>query len=379
MQTFKLFLTLLKRNLPSVLTYMGIFIVIAVLLTSSNQDSQEQLYQDKEIPFTVIDNDQSELSESLCGYLAQKNKYVEHSGKLEELQLDMYYRDIYYVLIIPEGFEESVKAGEELALQNYKIVDSAMGYYMDLAVDSYMSNLRACLATGRELTDAIALAEHALEASVEVSLQQETKTQTSGGMQGYYQTLAYIFLAMLLNALGNIMLTLNKEKVRMRANCSSASVTKRNLQVALGTALFGFLVWFLFEVLAGILYAKNETGMTYLLTGLNSLCFVFMAVALSVMVGFVAKKEQILSAIAIIVSLGASFLGGVFVPLSVLGEDILKVAKLLPTYWYVSANNDIVKVTKLSEAGSVFAGMGVQLLFAVAFFTIAMVASKRQR
>ncbi|MBQ9118664.1 MAG: ABC transporter permease [Lachnospiraceae bacterium] len=379
MQTFKLFMTLLKRNLPSVSIYVVIFAIISVVITSSNQSSSAQLYQDEAIPFTVIDEDKSALSEGLREYLAQKNEYVEHSGAVEELQMDMYYRDIYYVLIIPEGFEEGVKAGEEPTLQNYKIKDSSVGYYMDLAVESYMSTLRASLATGVELSEAIATTGEAMQASAEVSMQQKENTSTNSIMQGYFQTLPYILLAMLMNALGNIMISLNREKVRLRANCSSLSMTKRNLQIALGTALFGLMIWVLFEVIALVLYAKQESAITFALTGMNTLCFVLMTVALSVMIGFLAKKEAVLSAVAIIVSLGASFLGGVFVPLEVMGEGIIKVAKFLPTYWYVTANSAIVNVAEFSEAGSAFAGMGIQLLFAAAFFTIAMVASRKQK
>lgn len=379
MQTFKLFMTLLKRNLPSVSIYIVIFGIISVLITSSNQSSEAQLYQDKEIPFTVIDQDNSELSKHLCDYLAEKNEYIESDGELKDLQMDMYYREIYYVLMIPEGFEADVKAGAEPTLQNYKIKDSAMGYYMDLAVESYMTNLRAGMAAGMELSEAMKATEEVLKTTVEVSMQQEQVVKTDSAMQGYFQTLPYILLAMLTSALGNILISMNKDKVRLRANCSSASISKRNLQVALGTGLFGLAIWVLFEVIAVVLYANKESGITFLLTGMNTLCFVLMSVALSVMVGFMAKSENVLSAVTIIISLGASFLGGVFVPLSILGDSILKIAKFLPTYWYVTANSAIVKVTEFSEADTAFVGMGIQLLFAAAFFTIAMVASKKQK
>ncbi len=388
MQTFKLFMILLKRNLPMLLTYAGIFMIMAILITSTGQETEKELYQDKQIEFTVIDKDQSTLSKALTAYLAEKNEYVEHSGDFEELQLDMYYREIYYALIIPEGFEAGVAAGEEPALQNYKIHDSAMGYYMDLAVDSYMTSMRAYLAAGIALDEATVLTDEAMLATVEVAMQQatgleeataETKEKSNSVLQGYFQTLGYIVMAMILSALGSIMLSINKDNLRRRTNCSSASTWNRNLQIALGTVLFGLAVWALFEVAAIILYGKEASALTLVLAGMNSFCYIMMSVALSIMVGFLAKKEQVLGVIGTVLPLGASFISGIFVPMEVLGEDIIKIAKILPSYWYVAANNDIVNVTKFSEAGTAFAGMGVQLLFGIAFFMIAMVVVKRQR
>lgn len=53
----------------------------------------------------VIDRDHSALSEGLKAYLGQSQELVELEDKKEVLQEELYYGNIEYVLVIPEGFE----------------------------------------------------------------------------------------------------------------------------------------------------------------------------------------------------------------------------------------------------------------------------------
>ena len=57
------------------------------------------------------------------------------------------------------------------------------------------------------------------------------------------------------------------------------------------------------------------------------------------------------------------------------------VAKFMPTYWYIYAVDDIVKVKEFTfEAlGKILQGMGMQLMFALAFMSIAAAIVRRRR
>ena len=381
MQTLKLFMLLLRRNLSSLLIYAVIFVVIAMIVTGTAKENGEQFYQDSDICFTVLNRDGSRLGEAIKEYLAVKNTFVEEPDDLTTLQNEMFYREIYYVLIIPEGFEAAVLAGEDMALENYKVKDSAMGYYLDMQVEGYLSALRAYLAAGMEPEEAMSRAAKGAEAAAEVAVYSGTSAENRPPLYYYYRSLAYIFLAMLTSALGNILIAFNRDKVRMRTLCSSLSFSSRNMQLALGVVIVGAGVWLLFGLIAFLMYRGESTAFAFLASGLNSLCFVTLSVALSVMLGFLAKRAEVLAPLAILASLGPSFLGGVFVPLEEIGGSILKVAKFMPTYWYIIANNAIVGASDFSSEGMAefWSGMGVQLLFAVMFFCIAMAASRRQR
>ena len=77
-----------------------------------------------------------------------------------------------------------------------------------------------------------------------------------------------------------------------------------------------------------------------------------------------------------VVSLSFSFLGGVFVPMEIFGDTMMKIAKCVPSYWYMTVNNEIFKGVISDE---MYIGMGIQLLFALAFFAVSLVVSKRMK
>ena len=68
-------------------------------------------------------------------------------------------------------------------------------------------------------------------------------------------------------------------------------------------------------------------------------------------------------------------------PLEVFGKNMRIVAKFMPTYWYIYAVDAIVEVKELTfdATRNMLEGMGIQLLYAVAFMCIASVVVRRRR
>ena len=93
--------------------------------------------------------------------------------------------------------------------------------------------------------------------------------------------------------------------------------------------------------------------------------FIFMIVALSMayLIGLLVKNETSISMVGNILGLGCSFLGGIFVPISMLSEGVIRLAHFLPTYWYTQAIN-------LEDLTLRFQYMGIQLVFACMFFVV---------
>ena len=114
---------------------------------------------------------------------------------------------------------------------------------------------------------------------------------------------------------------------------------------------------------------------------LNSLMVLLIGLALSFLLGVFIKKEELLSAFVNVITLGLSFLCGVFVPLDIMGKGVKTLAHFLPVYWYEISNNLLNHSTSLTQAQKqiLYRNFGIQFLFAVAIFTIAMVVSKNKR
>lgn len=381
MQTFKCFFSILKKNIPSVLIYVGIFVTLIIILSNVNASQTDSTYKDEKIPFTVINRDESELGDTIKNYLAKKNEFVKEKDDKATLQNAMFNREIYYILIIPEGFEAAIKNGDTMKLENMKVKDSAMGYYLDMEVDSYMKMLTSYMTSGCDLDQAAGLTETTLDKSADVSIVQKQKTKSHGKYFYYYQILPYITMAILMSAVGPVFIAFNKSEVKRRISCSALTVKSQNMQFSMGTLILSMVIWIIFNVLALILYPGQMSQNEILLSVGNTFCFGTISLGLTFLAGSIAKNDAVLGGMVNVVALGTSFLGGIFVPIEVFGKSMKAVAKFMPTYWYIKAHNAIMGIGELNSESlkPVFTGYIIQLIFAAAILSIALLYTKRQR
>lgn len=394
MQTYKTFLRIALKNSPSVMIYFVIFMVISIMSSSQGEQAAKEMYQDEEIRFTVFNRDESELGETIKEYLSEKNKYVEVEDDEEAIRFALYYRSVYYIVVIPEGFEEAIKNGGDMELMNYKVTDSSPGYYMELEVESYMQTLKSYIAAGYTLDEATEKTAGTLLEDVKVDLLSDVKSEELSGnpisgnatsekpsVYYFYTYVPYIFLAIVITGLGPIIITFGKKDVKMRINVSSQTFKSYSIQMFLGVVTFGLVVLALFNILAVILYGSTLSLAALVYYLILTLCFLLVCLGITYLGGFLFSSSATMGSFANVVSLGLSFLGGIFVPLELLGDTMKNIARFTPTYWYVQANNAIIDIEKFSDINmSEFAkDCGVQLLFAAAFFCVGLAVLRHKR
>ena len=80
-------------------------------------------------------------------------------------------------------------------------------------------------------------------------------------------------------------------------------------------------------------------------------------------------------------ALGSSFLCGAFVPAEFLPDFVLKIAHLLPSYYYINSNELIqkIEVISLDTMQPVILNMIILLLFSILFSILANFFSNRKR
>ncbi len=395
MQTYKAFMKIAKKYLPSMAIYFIIFMVLSVMMSSQSSDNQEMMYKDEEISFTVFNRDESELGEALKDYLSIKNNYVELEDDEEALKLSLYYREIYYAVVIPEGFESAIEAGEDMEFMNYKVSDSSVGYYMDMEVENYMQVLKSYLAAGYNLEEALTKTSDTMSKSVQVDLASNTtdkdangnpvSTSTSSEKPSHYyfwNYIPYIFLAIVITGLGPIIIVFGKKDIAKRINVSAQSFKSYSIQMALGTITFGAVVFAAFHILAQFVGCGEVMSMTETICYLIlTLCFLILSLSIAFFGGFVFSNTATMGAFGNVISLGFSFLGGIFVPLEFAGDTLLNIARFTPTYWYVKANDGIIGVKSFAELNVAEFGRncGIQLLFAAAFICAGLAVLKYKR
>ena len=59
-----------------------------------------------------------------------------------------------------------------------------------------------------------------------------------------------------------------------------------------------------------------------------------------------------------------------------MGEGARKLAKFTPSYWYVTANQEIQKTASFAEGGKVYQSFLMVLMFSLAFFSAGLLANR---
>ena len=382
MPVFKTNIRIVKQNYIAVLLYVVIFIGLAIIMASDAKATDEKAFKPTSISLGIVDRDLSSTSKAIINYLSEYHKVIPLADDKELMQDELYYRNVEYILIIPTQFETSLFDGADVSLDCIKIPNSNSGLYVDLQIEQLLRTLRSFLSAGYDLPSAMLKTKEVLasETNVSLSLDKETSVSTPKYYY-YYKFLPYILIALMIQTISTTLYVFNKPDIRKRNICSSESLKSRNFQLVLGSFVVSICIYLLVTVVGFILYRieiSNSATIPYCL--LNSFIFLIVSISLGYFIGIIGHNLEAISAYGTILSLAFSFLGGVFVPLSVMSENVKSFSRFVPTYWYTKTNDLLMNLSEVSAKlrEEIFIGYFVQLCFALAIFCIALVFSKKK-
>jgi len=222
----------------------------------------------------------------------------------------------------------------------------------------------------------------------DLSVQTEVSYRTYGktldmleSMTFSFNYSAYVLLSLLILGFSSFMLVYNQPDLRKRNLCSPIPLRSQNSQILLGNLVYALLCWAVMMGLNFMLFGKAVFAQQVFIFALNALVFTVVCLSLGFLIGSVTRSRTVQAAINNAVTLGMSFIGGVFVPQFLLGKTVLSIAQFTPTYWYVRANNEAGQLSRLTiETLSPILGyMGIQLGLAVAILAVALVIIKQNQ
>lgn len=384
MQVFKGYLKVLKKSIPVLLIYVGVFAITLILFSRSNSSTGTS-FETTKVRTAFINNDtDSVIIANFKEYLKDYCEFVDDIGTdTEELQDALFIRKVEYIITIDEGFEQRFLEDKVVALDKRSVPASQDGIYIDNAINTYFNTLKSYKTAmpDASIDELLTMTTNTLSESATVNLLQDKEVvNAKSHYQVFFNFLSYLFIAGFTSCIGSIMLVFNDINIKRRNTVSPVSNRSTNLQMMFANFLFAF-VFFIIMTVVGIAISPNkafDTGLA--LNILNAFVFVFCALAISYIVGLTAKSESVIGAIATVVSLGLAFLSGAFVPQYLLPDKVINVAKFTPNYWYVLINDKIAETSKFTSdtINEILEYMGIQLIFAVALFCISLVISKKR-
>lgn len=382
MQVYKTFFKIAKKRWKSAAIYFVVYVIMTLMLSGSAEDTYTGYFQSTQLSVSLTDEDDSTASRALRDYLSSIHNVTQADDEAEAVLDQIYYRTLDYVVTIPRGFEEHLLSGEtDGLLSSLSIPESTRGAYVDQQISQYLQSIQLHLAGGFTLADAIEQTDSALSSlpKTEVLSFREEETHTGDAVFYFFQFLPYIMFLILCTGMAPILVVLNRHDVKERTVCSALPGLKRTLALTAGCTSYSFIIWILLLLLGLIRYGNDMLQSDALYAVINSFAFLLFSAALALFISCFAPDDNILNMVANVLGLSMSFLCGSFVPQSILPDSVLSVARFLPAYWYIRANNMLAGFgSEVFDSSFYWQCVGIQLLFAVAVFALVPVAMKQR-
>lgn len=381
MKVFKTCMLIARRCFGTLISFVIVFICISIFTSQIQGDTMESAFKGEAVPFTLINRDtDSPLVDGLYEYLLSQAPEIQLEDEEQTLQNALYYGETDYIIIVPEGF---TKNWPNMNVQVSTRPDSMQSYFMDVLLDSYFNQVKV------QESLYPAEPEKAVEAAL-TSLEQEIRVEKqrfggglemTEGYQVYFRLVGYALLMLIYQFISSVQMVFGKKELRMRHGSSPLSQRRLTLEVVFYGALISLGICLILLVIAFVMHGSYLTAGGWqlgVLVSVNVLVFMLVAVALSILCSQFTSTPTVQAIISNFVSLALSFLGGLFVPMELLSDGLLKVARFLPTYWYADTFDKINALTSYSAQAlmPVVQGLLLQLGFAVTFFCLSLLVSK---
>lgn len=369
------------------LVYLIVFLVISLIMSSflaKEQLQQDRLFTQAKSNIAFISKENTPLVDGFKQELGRVANFIELPDETEALQDALYFRSVTYILRVPEGFTDSFMQGENVQLEKTAVPDSISSTYLDLFIDQYFNTARLYVQQMENISQE-SLVQY-LQSDLAVSASVELKTIGDQPLNQnfanyYFNFLAFSLLSVLILGMGALLLVFYDTDLMRRNACAPLSSSSVNLQFILAILVFTILAWSIMVAFCLLFNYKNSLNLNTLYFVINSLVFAVCGTGISFLIGNLVKSHNAIPAVNNVVTLGLCFISGVFVPMELIADSVLRIANFTPTYWFVKANNQIAKLTQFDFANlePIFTSMLIQICFALAFFVAALVANKKRR
>ena len=374
------------------ISLMGVFIAASVSWNSS----QLTEYKPYDTNVIVVDRDNSDLSRALTKHLGSRFELVTGVGDDDDTydladalsKSNSAKGSADCVFFIPEGFEgdlvAAARAGESLPKLDVTYGAGTMAAALSSAEASRWISLAgaaAALEPTASNGDVAKAAEHAAAKRAEVEIEQVKVDSTAAAtLESYFNFGAYAIISSVIVSVGLVFSGMNEPERVRRMDAGPISERRRSLAVFAAAAVITVCIWFVSSMMGVVGFAGAVAEV-----GVGRVCLVlaatFALACTPLAVGFalssLGAREELLNGVGNLLGMLMTFLGGAWMPLSLMGSAVQTVAHFVPTYWV----NDAIGKALASDLTSTVLGdiacdLGVTVLFAAAIAAVGLALSR---
>ncbi len=379
MIVFKTFLKVVNKCKIPIILYTVILVFFSGFNTVTNDNSTSFVATKPDI--LIINQDEEEgITKNLIGYIGKNSNIKTIENEKEKIEDALFYRDVNYIIYIPKNFRKDF-----LNFKNPTIEIKSTGDYQaslaELLLERYLKVANSYHTIIEDEDALLEKIDDTLEVETKVEITSKLDTSALDKATMYYNFTNYCILAGSIYVICLVLSTFKEEKIRKRTIVSSMSHKKHNRYLLYSNGLFALVLWLFYVVLSFLVVGDIMFSMHGLFYILNSFLFMVCALTIAFLIGNFLIDKNAINGLVNVIALGSSFLCGAFVPPEYLPDTVLKIAHVLPSYWFINTNQTIkeIEVFNVDSIRPIIINFSILLLFSIIFILITNWVSYRKR
>ena len=379
MTVFKTFLKILNKNKFIIILYT-LFLIFFGGFNMQTSESNINFVASKPDIMIVNYDEEKGITKDLIKYIEENSNVVDLKNNEDAINDALFYRDVNYVVYIPKNYNKDFMDGKNPEIE-IKSTGDYQSSFAEMLLSRYIKVANIYQKSINSEEELISKINETLSKKSEVEITSKLDTNILSKATFYYNFANYSIMACLIYVICLILASFKDIKIQKRTIISSTNYKTLNRKILLSNSLFSIILWMIYVVLSFILVGDimfSIHGIFYLI---NSFVFTICATTIALFIGNIVSNKNAISGIVNVIALGSSFLCGAFVPMEWLPDGVIKIAHILPSYYYIS-NNEVLKTLEpinLNTIKPILLNIIIVLSFSIMFIILTNIVSKRKQ
>lgn len=379
MTVFKTFLKILNKNKFIIILYT-LFLIFFGGFNMQTSESNINFVASKPDIMIVNYDEEKGITKDLIKYIEENSNVVDLKNNEDAINDALFYRDVNYVVYIPKNYNKDFMDGKNPEIE-IKSTGDYQSSFAEMLLSRYIKVANIYQKSINSEEELINKINETLSKKSEVKITSKLDTNILSKATFYYNFANYSIMACLIYVICLILASFKDIKIQKRTIISSTNYKTLNRKILLSNSLFSIILWMIYVVLSFILVGDimfSIHGIFYLI---NSFVFTICVTTIALFIGNIVSNKNAISGIVNVIALGSSFLCGAFVPMEWLPDGVIKIAHILPSYYYIS-NNEVLKTLELINLNTIkpiLLNIIIVLSFSIMFIILTNIVSKRKQ
>lgn len=403
MRGYHLFFKILKANIFAVSAYLLILVLSSFIFGLSNEQVKTRQMIVAPVYYVEINdeliNNLPEDNTKVFEYLLEKdllltktddvltNGLVEYSKEyLNPKDIDPKYADdanycglVHGALILPSNLS-NIDRNSTIYFFHTKSRDTSQVAPLHLAISKYLNVYHNLTELYND--NNITYSDSEIVEKINTTLVNNVNLDLSSPvdlkvklMSYYFNFSTYIISSIIIMIVCIVIFEIKRSEVFKRISLSSYNKTKFIIEILLASLLTALLLVGIVFLMSIITNPTTLTisGVYYLI---NLLIFVLPLTSVSVFLGLVIGKQELVPMLSTVLALAQGFFTGSFIPAELLSKGILALGKIFPAAYAVKIN-DLISEQLSSNLGPILINGGIMILYATIFVVLSLILFKK--